>query len=67
MNPETMTNAAVETAKVAPPATVATLTFFGYPVAEAVQFLMLLYALGLLAGMAWKFFRWIRRRGWAEA
>lgn len=66
MDPETLSHVAIEAAKVTPPAAVAALTFFGYPVADDVQFLMLLYALGIVLHMFWRFARWLRRRGWAE-
>lgn len=51
----------------APPATVTLLTMFGYPIADVVQAVMLVWGVGLVAGQAWKFVRWVRRRGWQEA
>lgn len=61
------TDAAIGAAKAAPPATVAALTYFGYSISDVVQFVMLIYALGLVAQQAWRFGKWIIRRGWLQA
>lgn len=50
----------------APPATIAVLTVFGYSIADAVQAVMLVWALSLVVQKAWQFGCWCARRGWRE-
>lgn len=55
-----------EIALATPPAAVAMLTVFGLSISDAVQTVMLVWALILVAQKAWQFWRWLRRRGWLE-
>lgn len=55
-----------ELAVATPPATIAILTVFGVSVSDAVSAVMLLWALALVAEKAWRFTKWLRRRGWRE-
>lgn len=66
--------AAVEAAKAVPPqawgtppAAVATLTLFGYPIDQAVQAVMLVWGLCSMIPLIWRGFRWMRRKGWRDA
>lgn len=67
MNPDDAAKAAIDTIKVGPPATVAALNMFGYPIADVVQFVMLIWGLCLVTPKLWHFWRWLRRAGWREA
>lgn len=66
MDSDSLHQAVWEAIKIAPPATVSTLTFMGYPISEDVQAVMLVYALGLVLHMTYSFIRWVCRAGWNE-
>lgn len=48
------------------PAGTAVLTVFGYPIADAVQAVMLVWGFCLVLPKFWQFVRWIRRGGWRD-
>lgn len=50
---------ATDVAKGVPPATVATLSVFGVTIPEAIQFLTLIYCVGLCIQMLYKAWRWV--------
>ena len=54
-----MTDHVVEIAKGTPPVTVAALSFFGVSVPDAIQFLTLLWTVGLVVQMGYKFYRFL--------
>lgn len=61
-----MSDHAIEIVKGAPPVTVAALSFFGVSVPDVIQFLTLIWTLGLVVQMGYKFCRfvsgWLARR-----
>lgn len=50
----------------APPAAIATLTYFGYPISDVVQFVMLLYGIALVSNQVWRLYKWVCRKGWND-
>lgn len=62
-----MTNELVTDVAIAiPPGAVAVLSIFGVPIADAVQAVMLFWAVTLCIQQIWRFTAWIRARGWRQ-
>lgn len=57
-------DAIVEILKTAPPASVTTLSFFGYPVADLAQVMVLTWMFFLILSGTYRFYRWWRKGGW---
>lgn len=60
-----MSDHVVEIAKGTPPVTVAALSFFGVSIPDVIQFLTLIWTIGLVVQMGYKFYRWLA--AWRKA
>ena len=59
-------NGPVEAAKIAPPATVATLSAIGVTIPDLIQVFTLIYIVGMCIQLGYRAWRWIKSRRAAE-